>query len=147
MNWEAIGATAELLGAIAVVATLAYLAVQIRQTNEISRTQAYHLAIEQLVAGAMRPEFGLLLESEHRELTEEEKLTLVFPLTAVLYSHEIVYYLWKKGQIDDALWRNLWVNNKGFLLLEPSMSLMETREGPLSQELLKLLRESAGADA
>ncbi|MGK0261059.1 MAG: hypothetical protein ACI96M_004515 [Candidatus Azotimanducaceae bacterium] len=30
INWDALGAIAELLGAIAVFATLAYLAVQIR---------------------------------------------------------------------------------------------------------------------
>jgi len=33
MNWEAIGAVAEVLGAIAVVATLYYLAVQFRETR------------------------------------------------------------------------------------------------------------------
>ncbi len=33
MNWDAIGAIAELLGAIAVVATLAYLSVQLRQNT------------------------------------------------------------------------------------------------------------------
>jgi hypothetical protein len=34
MNWEAIGAAAELLGAIGVIATLAYLAVQIRHSSD-----------------------------------------------------------------------------------------------------------------
>ena len=35
MNWEAIGALAELCGAAALVATLVYLAVQIRQNNKL----------------------------------------------------------------------------------------------------------------
>lgn len=30
MNWDAIGAVGEVLGAVAVIATLAYLAVQVR---------------------------------------------------------------------------------------------------------------------
>ena len=34
MNWEAIGAVGEVGGAIAVVATLAYLAAQIRHSSE-----------------------------------------------------------------------------------------------------------------
>ena len=38
MNWDALGALAELLGALAVVGTIGYLALQIRQTNKISRT-------------------------------------------------------------------------------------------------------------
>ena len=36
MNWDAIGATAEFLSAIAVFVTLLYLAIQIRQTNIIA---------------------------------------------------------------------------------------------------------------
>lgn len=40
MNWEALGATAEFLGAIAVFATLAYLAVQIRQSTKVAKAQS-----------------------------------------------------------------------------------------------------------
>lgn len=39
MSWDAIGAVAELLGAVATVATLAYLAVQIRQSSSAARAQ------------------------------------------------------------------------------------------------------------
>ncbi len=37
MNWDAIGAIGEVVGAIAVVATLFYLAFQIRQNTQMSR--------------------------------------------------------------------------------------------------------------
>lgn len=40
INWEAVGAAAEILGAIAVFATLLYLATQIRQTNSIAQTDS-----------------------------------------------------------------------------------------------------------
>jgi hypothetical protein len=50
MNWEAVGAIAELLGAAGVVVTLVYLSVQVRQNSrEIvdSRTQrVFELMIE-----------------------------------------------------------------------------------------------------
>ena len=36
MNWDALGAVGELVGAIAVVVTLAYLAFQIRQNNNLA---------------------------------------------------------------------------------------------------------------
>jgi len=49
VNWDALGAIAELLGATAVFATLAYLAVQIRQSNIVTREQAqYHMLQNQL---------------------------------------------------------------------------------------------------
>ena len=111
MDWNIVSAISDSLAAVAVVATLIYLAIQVRQTKEISKTQAYHLAIEQLVAGSMRPEISLLFESEKRELTKEELFKLSSPLTAVLYGHEIVHYLWKKGQVEEALWQNIWQNN------------------------------------
>ena len=49
MNWEALGATAELLGAVAVFATLVYLSLQVRQSNIVTREQAhYHMLQNQI---------------------------------------------------------------------------------------------------
>ena len=39
MNWEAIGATGEVLGAVGVIVTLGYLAIQIRQNTRAIRIQ------------------------------------------------------------------------------------------------------------
>ena len=39
MNWDALGAVAELLGAIAVFLTLAYLTVQVRQNSKALELQ------------------------------------------------------------------------------------------------------------
>ena len=41
MNWEAIGAISEIIGAVAVVISLIYVATQIRQNTELARTE-YH---------------------------------------------------------------------------------------------------------
>ena len=41
MNWEAIGAIAELVGAVAVVATLLYLSVQVRAVNRQSELESF----------------------------------------------------------------------------------------------------------
>jgi hypothetical protein len=40
MNWDAIGASAEMLGAVGVIATLVYLALQIRQNSHQLRGAA-----------------------------------------------------------------------------------------------------------
>lgn len=42
MNWEAIGAIGEILGAMAVLATLLYLAAQIRQNSRFVQAATYH---------------------------------------------------------------------------------------------------------
>ena len=41
MDWNAVGALGEVLGAVAVVLTLGYLAKQIRQSNRITKADAY----------------------------------------------------------------------------------------------------------
>ena len=46
MNWDAIGAIGEILGAIAVVLTLGYLAMQVRQTNKIAQAESYGKIID-----------------------------------------------------------------------------------------------------
>ena len=40
MNWDAVGAVAELVGAVGVVASLLYLAVQVRASNRASTVEA-----------------------------------------------------------------------------------------------------------
>ena len=47
MNWEAIGAIGEIVGAVAVVATLGYLARQMRQANLHAKSQVRQRMIEQ----------------------------------------------------------------------------------------------------
>jgi hypothetical protein len=41
MNWAAIGAIGEIVGAVAVVVTLAYLAIQVRQNTRMMQREAH----------------------------------------------------------------------------------------------------------
>jgi hypothetical protein len=54
MNWDAIGALSELIGAVAVVLTLAYLASQIRQNTKMMSAQAYQSRSDALMDLSMR---------------------------------------------------------------------------------------------
>ena len=46
MNWEAIGAIGEIVGAVAVIATLIYLAQQIKQQNASAKISMYESVVE-----------------------------------------------------------------------------------------------------
>ena len=48
MNWEAIGALAEMLGAVGVILSMAYLALQIRASNKLARSEAKIAATSQM---------------------------------------------------------------------------------------------------
>ena len=54
MNWDAIGAVGELVGAIAVVITLVYLAIQIRQNTKTVRASTYQSVAEALADGSYK---------------------------------------------------------------------------------------------
>ena len=48
MNWEAIGAGGEIVGALAVFLTLAYLSIQIRQNTKAVRASAIDSALSHI---------------------------------------------------------------------------------------------------
>ncbi len=64
MNWDAIGAIAELLGAVGVIASLIYLATQIRQSHEQmnQNTAALRTTSRQDIVSGYRTHARLLLE-------------------------------------------------------------------------------------
>ncbi len=85
MNWEA-GALGEIVGAIAVVATLGYLAIQVRHANAVAKANAYrevHQDIGQLFGDVMSdPELYRIWRSglvKGEPLTDEdqEKLGMI----------------------------------------------------------------------
>ena len=66
MNWDAIGAIGEIIGAIAVVATLGYLAVQVRQNTRVAKAEISQRMSEQVqnldAAILTSPDAGDLLD-------------------------------------------------------------------------------------
>jgi len=66
MSWDAVGAVAELVGALGVVASLIYVATEVRQSNRASAVQA------KLETTRFMTDYGDLL-LEHPELREIRK--------------------------------------------------------------------------
>ena len=65
MNWDAVGAVGEIIGAAAVVVTLIYLAAQVRAGNRALRTSVRDSAFRQL-------------QDWNNQLVSDEKLPLMF---------------------------------------------------------------------
>jgi hypothetical protein len=64
MNWDALGAIAELIGGVAVLATLIYLSVQVRQSNRQEAAQSVQIAFETFMGG-----YAALTEDEAKART------------------------------------------------------------------------------
>lgn len=71
MNWEAIGAIGEIIGSVAVVASLAYVAIQLRQNTEMMRA-----------------------------LDSQERVQRDFDISSALIESRDMAEIWTKGQRD-----------------------------------------------
>jgi hypothetical protein len=109
MNWDAIGAVGEILGAAAVVITLVYLSVQLRQNTKALHSTVTHSAHDQ-TTGAYR---ALSMEESLadifvRGVRDPESLTDTEIVRFFAYWHAAVlpmqnwYYQWREGNLDEA---------------------------------------------
>ena len=126
MNWDALGAVGELLGAIAVVATLVYLARQVRASNRasaiesrVSNQRSYSDFLGQLIAS---PELDEMYKRGRKDLSalspeEEARFT---NLALQTYSNvSSAYFQYSQGVLDEEGWHEyrvilrFWASGKG----------------------------------
>ncbi len=117
MNWNAIGAVAELIGAIGVVASLAYLAIQIRQSTSQSKmntTAIEATAFQQLLDHNSSINERLLDDPKLLEVLltrEEESLDAMDRLRFIIFAsvcirvHYNAFCLFEKDLISEEQWR------------------------------------------
>ena len=108
MNWEAIGAIAELTGALAVFLTLVYLAVQIRQnTKALQGTTLNAITAqtgEELKWASEQTDVRLKARDEFESLSEAELWPLYCWLASALQARENEYFQFKLGLLDRMVW-------------------------------------------
>jgi hypothetical protein len=112
LTLQDVGNLGELIGAIAVVISLAYLAIQIRQNTKSVRASTY-----QAVLDSSRSDTELLLAHPHLEriyrlgrqdptkLTGEERPVFRMLLGQLLLNYEIMFLQHQQGVIDEDFWR------------------------------------------
>ena len=129
MNWEAIGAVGEAVGAIAVVVTLAYLAMQIRQNTGATRAASHHAVIEALnqgnLAQAQDAELAQIWVSGLKDrgvLTEVERQRFDSLCLAYFHVFDSLWYSAKVGTAERDLLRS---EEKGFVYLMDSSGVYD----------------------
>ena len=135
-NWGAIGAVGEILGAIAVFASLIYLAVQIRQNTQTTRSAARQAISESVMALPMNfiqtdefvKAFNAKVHGEQLDRDQALKLEAFSYLT--LRSWENIHYQYRSGMLDDEEWRSFRYNLKSLLQM-PMHQEYWAREGAI----------------
>jgi hypothetical protein len=114
MNWDAVGAIGEIVGATAVVASLLYLAVQTRANAKALRANA--IWNSETVFGAVNYSHGANPEWAHlisrsvspdvtmSDLSPTEQSQIQFTFRGALQYFQAQWSLWNEGLVPDELW-------------------------------------------
>ena len=111
MDWDALGAIGEVIGALAVVATLVYLAAQIRQNTKTVAANTFQsvsaTASQTALQIAQSPDLvrvTVKLFQPDEELTIEEAMQAQLIFRAVFRNYENYYYQYSRGYFEEEVW-------------------------------------------
>ena len=121
MDWDALGAIAELLGALAVFMTLVYLAVQLKQNNAFAQAQAMQARTDTQLnmisfvlsdpkyLRSIRKTVSSIAASEKEGLSEEDKATANIILGVMRTTLENTFEQYRKGLIGEDFYQGITV--------------------------------------
>jgi hypothetical protein len=147
MNWDAIGSVGELIGAIAVVITLVFLTVQLKQNTRSIRasTRSQHTeAVSNSLATLQNQNFASVMitgMNDPESLSAVDKLRFGSYLLRLLRGWEDAYFHWRDGDYDEGAWHS----NRAFMLDMLSISgvnaYFNTRKGWLDGRFVAYIEE------
>ena len=125
MNWEAAGVIAEIVGALAVVISLIYLATQIRQSTNQSQAASRDAVSKSISDVMMRlaadPEVSELYGRgimSPADLTGDERRRFDMLMYATFECFESAFSQWQRGTLADDDWHK-WQSTIGNFLSQP----------------------------
>ena len=111
MNWDAVGAAAELVGATGVIASLFYLGTQIRQNTRSVRASNYHAVVTNLsnLSGAMgrdgsTADVFVRGQSDFHCLSPTERKQFALLMVSLFRNYEDIFYQFRQEMLDESVW-------------------------------------------
>lgn len=126
---QLLGNLGDFIGAIVIVATLIYLALQVRQnTNALdAQTRQSLLSAGQTGLLAMMENPDIMLAGMKTEpLTAQEHIRLGFWLAATMRAREFAWLQYQKGVIDEVQWHTETLATQNLLLAPASRAWWES---------------------
>jgi len=143
MNWEAISAISEIVGAAAVVVSLIYVAAQIRQNTKMMRSAAKHSITETsqnfIYTAIDRSEEWVKLTTGEDPSTPDEDARMSLLVRAMLRGFESQCYQYESGLLEEDEWCALRATIKDLCSL-PGMSRYWDQLKPhMSERLIRVV--------
>ena len=140
MNWDAIGAVGEIVGAIAVVFSLVYLGVQIRNQNRESRMASVHEILEGFrteISAFRNAELAELLGKGTRNfeaLSDTEKIQFVAMIQGPFRLWEEAYCQHREDRLGIAMWNGIQAQLRDFAATPGCQKVWALRRHTYSEE-------------
>lgn len=160
MSWDAIAAIGEVIGALAVVVSILYLAIQVRANTRIEKARASFDATHSWAATTdmlfQLPEETLHTitkafdpECDPESLSEEQYQRMTFLWRAIGQKLEGQYYLYKYGFLEPDIWHKRSSILKGVIELPFGAVwwLGEIDAATFSDEFVAAIKEAIAIDA
>ena len=143
MNWEAISAVSEIVGAVAVVISLIYVAAQIRQNTKMMRTtakQGLTEATQSLIYTAIdRSDEWVKLMTGDDPTSPEEDARMSLLVRAMLRGFESQCYQYESGLLEEDEWYALQAAIRDLCSLPGVNKYWQQLKPHMSERLKKLV--------
>lgn len=144
MTFQDLGGLGEFVGAFAVVISVIYLAIQIRQNTRSLNSSSYAESAEQAwlvqLAIAQDGELARIWADwiEGKELSREDTVRVESLLSNLFMAGENTFRLYELGLLDSDTWENVFLN--AYKAFPPiAVERWRQREGPITKRLLAYL--------
>ena len=126
MNWDAISAIAETMAAVGVIATLIYLAVQIRESNKTNTAMALqHTAAksqDRLIAVASNPSLAAVFGKSFSDLDETQQSQARFFMRAL---YQDLHDQYRQSQLGFVPESSLLVSARRIVVLDSNWGCLD----------------------
>ncbi len=111
MDIMELGAIGELVGGVAVIGSLIFVGIQVKQSNRLAQAQARQDAARfasDLTVQITREDMELVLRgaSEPASLSDVDRGLLVLRFNALANYYETLFYARERGAVEDDLWNS-----------------------------------------
>lgn len=147
MNWDAIGAISELIGAAGVIITLIYLAIQIRNNTRAVRLDTAHNIMEEIRdLYSLMAEHGDLANLINRAATDydsvqgQDKVRWYALNMNFIRSLENGHIQWQEGALDERVWYGMKQQSADYTRLPGFHDFWKNRKHWFSEEFQEFMR-------
>jgi hypothetical protein len=143
MNWDAIGAIGEIVGAAAVFVSLVYLAVQIRNQNRESRVSAMHeISVREALLPMASEDMATIFVKANRDydsLTDVEAMRFIIVSGQFYRAWEEAFVQHQEGRLDDRSWNAMLKYYLNILAAPAARRAWELRQDFLDDEFVSFV--------